>query len=99
MLKKDNVWIGILVGICIPVMAYGILLTLYDQMDTWGWLNNKNISANFRTRTLALLGIVCNLIPFTYYRKKRKDESMRGVIFPTIAFVIFWMIYFGRHLI
>ena len=99
MLQKNEIWLGIVLGIIIPFVGYALLITLYDNLDGMGWANNKNLSEDFRTRTLGLLAISLNLIPFAIYNKKRFTNTMRGLIFPTMLYVIIWFVRFGIHLI
>ena len=42
-------------------------------------------------RTIGLLAICTNLIPFEICRRKRYDDTMRGHCFPTLIYVAFWV--------
>lgn len=44
----DKVFIGILIGLCVPFASYGILLVIYDQLDQWGIFNPAGMTGNFR---------------------------------------------------
>lgn len=98
--NKNSIWVGLAISICLPVAIYGILLTAYDQMESMGWLSNGGrFSPDFRKRTLALVALCANLIPFNMFRKRKWDNSMRGMVVPTMGYVIAWLWIFGRHLI
>jgi hypothetical protein len=98
--NKNSLWLGLLISICLPIMVYGILLTLYDQLEAMGAMSNGGrFSPDFRKRTLALVALCSNLIPFNIFRKRKWDEAMRGMVVPTMAYVIAWLWVFGRHLI
>jgi amino acid permease len=95
----NKIWIGILVGLCIPFASYGIILMIYDKLDYYEIFNPSGLAANFRERTIALLAIICNIIPLQIFNKKNLLDSMRGIVFPTLFYVILWMYYYGMDLI
>lgn len=97
--SRNSFILGLVIGICVPVAAYGILLTLYDFLDAQLLASDIGFAPEFRTRTLMLIAICTNLVPFHLYHRRRADDTMRGLIFPTIVYVGAWFYVFGRHLI
>ena len=97
--KYDRLYIGILVGLLIPFTAYGILLSLYDKLDALDLLHPEGFTATFRERTVALLAIVANVIPMHFFNRRFMLSSMRGLIFPTLLYVILWMYFYGLGLL
>lgn len=95
----NKIWFGILIGLCVPFASYGILLMIYDQMDYYEIFNPVGMAANFRERTIALLAIICNVIPLQLFNKKYMFHAMRGIVFPTLFYVILWMYYYGVELL
>ena len=95
----NKVWIGILVGLCIPFACYGILLMIYDKMDYFEIFNPVGLGPNFRERTIALMAIICNVIPLHIFNKKNALEAMRGIVFPTLFYVVLWMYFYGMDLL
>jgi hypothetical protein len=91
--------LGLVVGICVPIAAYGILLTIYDFLDAHLIASDIGFAPEFRTRTLMLIAICSNLIPFHVYQRRRADNTMRGMVLPTIVYVGVWFYLFGRHLV
>jgi amino acid permease len=98
-LKYDKVWIGIIAGLCVPFASYGILLMIYDKMDYYEIFNPVGLAPNFRERTIALLAVICNIIPLQIFNRKNIFNAMRGIVFPTLLYVILWMYYYGMELI
>ncbi len=98
-LYKDNFWLGIAIGACLPVISYGILLTIVDFADEQLLPPDAYISAQFRDRTLSVFAICLNLIPFHLYKKRYADNTMRGMVIPTVVFVGLWFWVYGRHLV
>jgi hypothetical protein len=78
---------------------YGVLLSLFDAIEIYVLPADATLSRGFRFRTLPLLAICSNLIPFHLYRKWGRDNTMRGMILPTMGFVIYWFIRYGRHMV
>lgn len=99
MLNKNSLPLGFILGLLIPFVGYALLLELFDQLDANNLISDIGFTENFRLRTTALLAICLNLIPFIIYNRKKFSDTMRGLIFPTVIYAIFWFIYFGRHLI
>ena len=97
--SRNNFWIGLVVGLCLPVIAYGILLTIVDFVDGTWLPADTSISRGFRERTLSLIAICCNLIPFHLFNRNYAVNSMRGMIPSTVFFVALWFWYYGRHLV
>lgn len=98
-LRKNELWYGLLLAMVLPIMGYGILLTLYDLLDEQGWLTSAGLSSNFRDRTLALVALCINLYLLQRFRKSYATQSMRGVVLATILFVVLWMVVYGIKLI
>ncbi len=99
MLKKDNFWLGIALGIIIPFVMYAIWQLFFDQFESAGVMSDEDMADNFSERTTALMAIAMNAIPLTLYNKMKFINTMRGVILPTAIYVIAWFIIYGRHLI
>ncbi|MEM8906796.1 MAG: hypothetical protein AAGD05_03025 [Bacteroidota bacterium] len=98
MLNKDAIGIGALLGLILPFVGYALLLELYDQLEAAQIISDIGLSDTFRKRTIALLAICMNLIPFSLFNRKRFYNSMRGVIFPTVAYVMAWLWYFSSSI-
>ncbi|MEM9823734.1 MAG: hypothetical protein AAF985_21800 [Bacteroidota bacterium] len=98
MLQKDSLSIGALLGLLIPFIGFAVLLEVYDQLEAAQVISDIGLSETFRKRTIALLAICFNLIPFRLFNRRRLHNSMRGVIFPTVLYVATWFFYFSSSL-
>lgn len=96
---RDSFVLGLVIGLVFPIMIYGILLTIFDALETRLLASDVGFSPDFRFRTLALVAICTNLIPFNVYRRWGRDNTMRGMVLPTVGFVIYWFVQYGRHLV
>ncbi len=98
MINKDALILGILLGLAVPFVGYAIILMIFEQIGASEWLNSEARTITFRTRTIAVLAICLNIIPFRFYQKQRYEASMRGVIVATMIYVGLWMFKFSSHL-
>ena len=90
--NKNHIVLGIILGICVPVIGYALFQILFETLTSMGIMEELSASSmDRRVRTLALLGICSIIIPFEIYRKKRYEKTMRGMVFPTIIYVGIWI--------
>jgi len=99
MLNQNKIIIGLVFGLLVPFVAYAIFDMIYDYGDDAGWFTNSNISETFRARTKGLLAIATNLITINIFRRKKHEDSMRGVVIATSIYVLTWIIMFGKTFI
>ncbi len=99
MFNRNAIWLGLLLGLAIPFVGYALLLTLFEQLDAAGLLSSKGFSANFRQRTLTIVALCLNVIPFNYFYKRRHLDSMRGIAVVTVLYAVAWVIYYGNELL
>lgn len=90
---------GILTGLCVPFASYGILLMIYDKLDYYDIFNPVGLAPNFRERSIALFAIICNIIPLQLFNRKNFLDAMRGIVFPTLLYVVLWMYFYGMDLL
>lgn len=86
---------GVIVGLIVPFVGYAVILTVIDLFLT-GTQEARDI---FRPRTLILIALILNMIPFNYFKRRRESETMRGMLITTMVLAIAWFIYFGFTLI
>lgn len=95
MLDKDSLLLGIFLGLAIPFVGYAIILTLFEQLAATEWLSVDTRTITFRARTIAVLAICLNIIPFKIYQKKWHHTTMRGVMIATLVYVGVWLFQFS----
>ena len=86
---------GLLIGLAVPFVAYATLQMVAEQLFAWEILPDAN---TFRVRTLLMLGICCNLLPMRFFRLRKLDASMRGVVIATTLCAAVWIFYFWKEL-
>jgi len=99
MFNKNSFINGMLLGFLIPIITFGLLMLLYSGLEASGIIGQGTLSENFRVRTMAIVAIGFNVFPMNRFQKRRYTDSMRGIVIPTMVFVIIWMLYFGLDLL
>lgn len=99
MFSRNNLMIGLAIGILLPAVGFFLISTLYNQLGNSGLLSSEGFSSNFRERTSAVIAISLNLIPLNVFQKRRFTQSMRGIVIATVSLVALWLIYFGGDLL
>jgi hypothetical protein len=93
-LREDKVLVGVITGILVPIVSYGLLTLIYSLFTSIGLMDPDGFSASWRLRTTLLLAICSNLIPFNLHNKAQHAQAMRGLIFPTVIMVVIWVFMF-----
>jgi len=91
-----NILIGLVLGLGVPVVGYAIIMIIFEQLTDLGWMNELSSSFGVmkRMRTMGVLAIAVNLIPFNYFKRAGNMNSMRGIVLATFLYAAFWIIYF-----
>ncbi len=99
-MKKNSIITGIVYGLIAPLALFGLLWSLFGFIDMQKWLPEDNtLTTNFRDRTLALVALSINLLFIKMFKKRRFDESMRGIVIATFIAVGIWVVIYGRELL
>jgi len=96
--SKDSLILGILMGAFVPVVAYALLLTLKDALLSGGILPELWDTLPSTIRTIAVLAICANLILIQFFNSRRFTNAMRGLVFPTFAYIILWFVVYGAEI-
>ena len=93
-LNKNDIKLGIILGLVLPFLGFWLWKGLFELLTIANIMDPTGFSEDWRERTFALLAICMNIIPFQYYQKKRNDDTMRGLVFPTLLYVFLWVFIF-----
>jgi hypothetical protein len=96
--KRNNIIIGLLLGLVLPGLLFMILYQLFNLMEQGGAASGRGLSANFRERTLAIVAIALNLLLLNQFQKRRWDKALRGVVVATGLLAIGWVVCYGLQL-
>jgi len=95
MLKKNEIWVGLILGLLLPIIGFGILYGIFAYLDRADAVSNIGLGEDFRLRTIGIVSIGLNAILLNKKNKKRATRSMRGIVLATFIYIIVWLIYFG----
>lgn len=95
-IERNPMIAGIIIGVLIPFVGYALLLSLNDVI-----LANGNFGAGgeepiFDQESLLLFAICLNLVPFTYFKRRYKNQAMRGVLTATLIAGFLWLFLFSQ---
>jgi hypothetical protein len=94
-MQKDSILTGFVLGAIVPVVGFMIIEGIFNLLSQTGLMEEVSAStAGKRFRTTLLLAICCNLIPFQLAKNYRWDDTLRGIVFPTLIYVGFWLYKF-----
>jgi hypothetical protein len=92
---KDNFLNGLIIGLIIPIVGFGLLWFINNGLMKANAFGSSTLEwAGFKTSTLVLMAICINLIPVLYANRKRMEEFIRGIMFPTVIGSFVWFFYF-----
>lgn len=97
---RDSFMVGLILGTALPIAVFGILLFINDELVVEAGILGERMNAfqqsgGFSERLLALFGVCSNIIPFHFARRRRYDDTMRGLVIPTVVFAVSWAIYYN----
>jgi hypothetical protein len=94
---KTSIWFGIVIGICLPVVGAAITKMIFEQLAETGIIpTDSGVFSVNQERTIWVIGIIFNLIPFQYFKAKKAENVMKGILYMTILAVAIWLIYYFR---
>ena len=99
MINRNSIFFGIIIGLVVPFVGLAILMTIEEGIISLDiTLPNGDPEMGLKTRTIYLLAICLNLIPFQYFQRQRQLTPLRGIIFPTMFYVFAWLSRFGPEI-
>ena len=97
MFDKDTVTYGSALGIVVPLVVFGLLMGLFYVLGNTGAATDVNFRPLFTQRTSAIVAIGTNALLINQFYKRRKVNSMRGIVLATFVLVGIWLWQFGRY--
>jgi hypothetical protein len=94
MLKQNNLLLGIALGVFLPIVALAILISFNEFMIGNGVTIGKTKGFYFSDKTIFVIAVCANLIPFNWYKNRYFDKTTNGIIVPTIVFVGLFFVWY-----
>ncbi len=95
MKDKNTLLYGVIIALIIPIIGYGFWSLVNIILDSANVTDKNGNIFQFSEKTVMLVSICLNLIPFNYSVKKRWDYAMRGCGLITFVLLMGWAFYFN----
>jgi uncharacterized membrane protein YraQ (UPF0718 family) len=99
MLEKNSFPLGILIGLILPLLTYGILFGIFELLEAQGWVSSAGFRPMFRERTIGLIALGMNALALNFYHKRHCPQTIRGLVIMITAGVLGWLVLFGKYVI
>lgn len=87
MLKKDSIWVGVLIGLCLPLVLYGFIQLSLE-------MTGKYIGGRF-DENLQLFLIAVNAFFMRHFMVKREQDQIgKGIMGVTLLMVLIHVAFF-----
>ena len=96
MFNRNQFTLGLSLGILFPLIGIGLAALIGF---VWSQLATEGQTGPVRERTLVLLAICLNLIPFRAFNKRKALHSLRGVVTVTVVLAMLWIVLYFKELI
>ncbi len=95
MFRQDKAYIGVIVGLIFPFMAFVVFYELKSLL-----LENDLIpSGSFSLKFLSIISLIGNVIPAGAYLRSKKDEALKGIAGITLLIAFGIIAYFYKDFI
>ena len=88
---------GILFGLTVPFISYAVLLLVNEKISGLLFSSVSKEDMLLDNKTIAILAICFNLIPFHLFDKRRQTKGMRGILISTFLLVLLWLFVYGKE--
>lgn len=85
---------GAIIGFLVPLGGALIAYAIFDLLGRLVYGGDTTMTATFEPRTVTLIGLIFNLIPFHYFLRRSEYNTVRGLILPTFIYAFAWLFYF-----
>ncbi|HMO63243.1 MAG TPA: hypothetical protein PKC39_14255 [Ferruginibacter sp.] len=86
--KKDNFWLGVVIGVLAPVL--GLLIFKFTKMSIFSFKETFQFlmyEPGYRTLSVSLsLSLLLNALFFTLYLNQHKDKTAKGIFAVTVIY-------------
>lgn len=79
---------GIIIGTILPIISIILVKIVF-----YNYIQFKQIFSSHLLPSFLQYGIIANLLIFYYYMVKNKQEYQKGIVLPTLIYVILTMYF------
>lgn len=88
MLKKDNLILGLILGLLAPVVGWITYYFIQFRLFTFQEYINVLLQQKSLLTAMLSLALLANALVFTLYTNSKKDQTARGVFISTCVYAI-----------
>lgn len=95
----NNFWVGLMIGATIPVIGFWMLENIFGLMASLNIIDEVTAgSLAKRQRTLSLIAIACNLLFVNFFKSRKYDDMVKGILIASFIYSGFWVYYYHSAL-
>ena len=98
LLRENSLMIGLAIGVTVPILGYVFLDSVLGVVEGLGVTGRDGTPIAFRERSLMIMALCTNLLPFWIYNRFRADATMRGVFIATAIYGAIWAVTFAGQI-
>jgi hypothetical protein len=87
-MKNNNMIKGILLGTILPIIGMTLVKIIFYNYMSFGQIFKPQLFASF-----IQFGIIANLLLFYYFMVKNKQDLQKGIVLPTLLYVMLTMFF------
>ncbi len=92
---NNNILIGVAIGAIVPVLGYIAVEIIFDVLTNAGMMDEVTSgSSTRRQRTLSLIAICSNIIAVQFFKKRKFEKILNGIVTATMIYAVFWILAF-----
>ena len=78
MFQKNSLVSGLLFGLLLPILGFGVLYGIFSLLESAGFLSDVGFRPYFRERMISIVAIALNGMALNYYNKRRFYRDHAG---------------------
>lgn len=94
-MNKNTVAFGAILALVVPIIGFIVWILINLTLASADVTDKNGNIFQFSQKTMVLVAVCCNLIPFHFSKNKRWDNMLRGIGLVTISLMFGWAFYFG----
>ncbi len=96
---NKSIWFGLIMGVFTTIVGSALVMMVFEFLAKLGIIQYSSYGFSpIQQRTIYVLGIFMNIIPFQYFKRIKAEKAMNGVVIITILAVAIWIIYYYKSL-
>lgn len=93
--NNNTLMIGLLIGATIPVLSYVLVETVFQALTQAGIMDEVTQATDLkRKRTLALIALCFNILSVQFFKKRKYENILNGIVTATLIYAVAWVLIF-----